>query len=248
MSTPVYVGGNHLLDSLSLVEKLRVYPQLEAIRLPLALAVYDSGLAQKYAYFPVGAVISLQCMMTNGDVGETAAIGNEGMVGTSIVMGADSTTDRAVVKRAGLGFRLKAQVIKQEFYRGGPLMQLLLRYTQSLITQTAQTVACNRYHSIDQQVCRALLVSLDQTQSNEVLMTQELIAKILGIRREGVTESAMSLQKAGLIRYARGRISILDRRGLENRSCECYAVMKRECTRLLSSEYPAPATPGRGNI
>jgi len=155
------------------------------------------------------------------------AVGNEGMVGTSIFMGADSTPGRAIVKRSGLSFRLKSKIIKEEFYRAGPLMRLLLRYTQALIAQTSQTAVCNRHHSIDQQVCRRLLISLDHTQSGEVLMTQELMATILGIRREGVTESARRLQHAGLIRYVRGRIMVLDRRGLEQRSCECYVVIKR---------------------
>jgi len=175
----------------------------------------------------VSAVVSLQYLMTNGNAAETAAVGNEGMVGTSIFMGADSTPGRAIVKRSGLSFRLKSKIIKEEFYRAGPLMRLLLRYTQALIAQTSQTAVCNRHHSIDQQVCRRLLISLDHTQSGEVLMTQELMATILGIRREGVTESARRLQHAGLIRYVRGRIMVLDRRGLEQRSCECYVVIKR---------------------
>jgi hypothetical protein len=236
MSTPVYFRGNHLLDALPFVDGRRIYPQLEAIQLPFGRVVYDGGLGQKYAYFPVSAVVSLQYLMTNGNAAETAAVGNEGMVGTSIFMGADSTPGRAIVKRSGLSFRLKSKIIKEEFYRAGPLMRLLLRYTQALIAQTSQTAVCNRHHSIDQQVCRRLLTSLDHTQSGEVLMTQELMATILGIRREGVTESARRLQLAGLIRYVRGRIMVLDRRGLEQRSCECYVVIKKEYDRLLPRE------------
>jgi hypothetical protein len=248
MSTLVYFRGNHLLDALPAADQRRVYPQLEAIQLSLGLVLYDDGLGQKFAYFPTAAVVSLQYLMTNGNAAETAAIGNEGMVGTSICMGADSTPGRAIVKRGGLAFRLRSQIIKEEFYRAGPLMNLLLRYTQALITQTSQTAVCNRHHSVDQQVCRRLLVGLDHTQSSEVLMTQELMATILGIRREGVTESARRLQNAGVIRYARGHISVLDRRGLEQRACECYVVIKKEYERLLpkgiagagapSSDYP----------
>jgi CRP-like cAMP-binding protein len=238
MSTPVYFRSNHLLEALPTADKLRIYPQLEAIQLPLGLVLYDDGRGQKYAYFPTAAVVSLQYLMTNGNAAETAAVGNEGMVGTSICMGADSTPGRAIVKRAGLAFRLKSQVIKEEFDRAGPLTHLLLRYTQALIAQTSQTAVCNRHHSIDQQVCRRLLVSLDHTQSGEVLMTQELMATILGIRREGVTEIAGRLQSAGLIRYARGHILVLDRRGLERRSCECYVVIKKEYERLLPRGSP----------
>jgi Crp-like helix-turn-helix domain len=241
MSTPVYFHGNHLLDALPIADKRRIYNALEAVQLPLGRVVYDGGLGQKYAYFPATAVVSLQYLMTNGNAAETAAVGNEGMVGTSIFMGANSTPGRAIVKRAGLSFRLKSQVIKEEFYRAGPFMHLLLRYTQALIAQTSQTAVCNRHHSIDQQVCRRLLVSLDHTQSGEVLMTQELMATILGIRREGVTEIAGRLQSAGLIRYARGHILVLDRRGLEQRSCECYVVIKKEYERLL----PRGSVPSR---
>jgi hypothetical protein len=238
MSPPVYFCGNHLLDALPVSDKRRIYRQLDAVQLPLGRVVYDGGLGQKYAYFPASAVVSLQYLMTNGNAAETAAVGNEGMVGTSIFMGASSTPGRAIVKRAGLSFRLKSQVIKEEFDRAGPLTHLLLRYTQALIAQTSQTAVCNRHHSIDQQVCRRLLISLDHTQSSEVLMTQELMATILGIRREGVTEIAGRLQSAGLIRYARGHILVLDRRGLERRSCECYVVIKKEYERLLPRGSP----------
>jgi CRP-like cAMP-binding protein len=181
--------------------------------------------------------------MSNGNVGETAAVGSEGMVGTSIVMGGDSTLGRAIVKRAGSGLRLKTQALKQEFDRAGPLMKLLLRYIQALMTQMSQSAVCTRHHSIDQRLCRSLLMSRDRAQSAELPLTQNLLADILGTRRESVTESAGRLQKAGLIRYARGRVSILDRRELEKRSCECYAVTKRECARLLLGELTVTGVP-----
>jgi CRP-like cAMP-binding protein len=240
-----------LLDALSPAEQVRIYPQLEWITLPLGFALYESGLSQKYAYFPGNAVVSLQCLMTNGNGAETAAVGAEGMVGTPIVMGADSTHGRAVVKFAGMGFRLKAQVIRREFDRAGRLMKLLLRYIQALITQTSQNAVCTRHHSIDQRFCRSLLMSLDRTLSTEMLLTQDLLANLLGTRRESVTETAGRLQKAGLIRYARGHITIIDRGGLEKHSCECYAVTKRECGRLLtatgapSSNRSLSGSPGR---
>jgi CRP-like cAMP-binding protein len=233
MSTSLRILGNSLLDALPIADKRRTHRQLEAVDLPLGRAVHEDGLEQKFAYFPTAAVFSLQYSMSNGSAAETAAVGSEGMVGTSIFMGARSSPGRAIVKRAGLSFRLRAEIIKEEFYRGGPLMHLLLRYTQALISQMSQTAVCNRHHSVDQQVCRRLLLSLDHTQNGEVLMTQELMATLLGIRREGVTESARRLQKAGFIRYARGHIAVLDRRGLERRACECYVVIKKEYERLL---------------
>jgi CRP-like cAMP-binding protein len=243
MDVRVHFRGNHLLDALPTADKRRIYPQLEAIHLPLGLVLYDGGLRQRYAYFSAAAVISLQYLLTNGNSVETAAVGREGVVGTSIFMGADSTPGRAIVTRAGLSFRIKSQVIKEEFYRGGPLMQTLLRYTQALITQTSQIAVCNRHHSIDQQVCRRLLVGLAHAHRGELLMTHELMSSILGIRREGVSESARRLQNEGLIRYARGHIAVLDRRGLEHRTCECYFVMNREYERLLSREVAAAGTP-----
>jgi CRP-like cAMP-binding protein len=172
-------------------------------------------------------------VMGNGASAEIAVVGNEGIVGISLFMGGDSTSSRAVVQSAGLGFRLKAQIMKEEFNRTGPVLHLLLRYTQALITQMAQTAVCNRHHTLDQQLCRWLLLSLDRLQGNELLMTQELIANMLGVRREGVTEGAVKLQQAGLIRYSRGHITVLDRAGLETRSCECYSVVKKEYNRLL---------------
>jgi CRP-like cAMP-binding protein len=184
-------------------------------------------------YFPTTAIVSLLHVMENGASAEIAVVGNEGLLGISLFMGGESTPSRAVVQSAGEGWRLKAQTMKDEFNRAGPVLHLLLRYTQALITQMAQTAVCNRHHSLDQQLCRWLLLSLDRLQGNELVMTQELIANMLGVRRESVTEGALKLQRAGLIRYARGRITVLDREGLEQRTCECYAVVKKEYDRLL---------------
>jgi len=186
-----------------------------------------------HVYFPTTAIVSLLYVMENGASAEIAVVGNEGIVGISLFMGGESTPSRAVVQSAGQGLRLKAQVMKDEFNQAGPVLHLLLRYTQALITQMAQTAVCNRHHSLDQQLCRWLLLSLDRLQGVELVMTQELIANMLGVRREGVTEAALKLQQAGLIRYARGRITVLDRGGLEKRTCECYAVVKTEYDRLL---------------
>jgi len=193
----------------------------------------ESGRTMSHVYFPITAIVSLLYVMGNGASAEIAVVGNEGIVGVSLFMGGESTPSRAVVQSAGQGIRLRAQVMKEEFDRAGPVQHLLLRYTQALITQMAQTAVCNRHHSLDQQLCRWLLLSLDRLQGNELVMTQELIANMLGVRREGVTESALKLQEVGLIRYARGHISVLDRAGLEKRTCECYAVVKKEYDRLL---------------
>src|SRR6267378_6905147 len=186
-----------------------------------------------HVYFPSTSIVSLLYVMEDGASAEIAVVGREGIVGISLFMGGQSTTSRAVVQSAGQGFRLKANLMMQEFNRAGPVLHLLLRYTQALITQMAQTAVCNRHHSLDQQLCRWLLLSLDRLQGNELVMTQELIANMLGVRREGVTEGALKLQQAGLIRYARGHISVLDRDGLQKRTCECYAVVKKEYDRLL---------------
>jgi CRP-like cAMP-binding protein len=223
---------NHLLAALPDAEWQRWLPQLEEVEMPLGEVLYESGSTLKHVYFPVTAIVSLLYVMENGASAEIAVVGNEGLVGISLFMGGESTPSRAVVQSAGQGFRLKAQAIKDEFKRA-PVLHLLLRYTQALITQMAQTAACNRHHSLDQQLCRWLLLSLDRLQGSELVMTQELIANMLGVRREGVTEGALSLQKAGLIRYARGHITVLDRKGLEERTCECYAVVKKEYDRLL---------------
>ena len=224
---------NHLLAALPLAEWQRWLPLLESVDLPLGQVLYESGTTLSHVYFPTTAIISLLYVMENGASAEIAVVGNEGIVGISLFMGGESTSSRAVVQSAGKGFRLKAQLMKDEFNRAGLVLHLLLRYTQALITQMAQTAVCNRHHSLDQQLCRWLLLSLDRLESNELVMTQELIANMLGVRREGVTEGALKLQHAGLIRYARGHITVLDRPGLERRSCECYAVVKKEYDRLL---------------
>ena len=224
---------NHLLAALPLAELGRWLPQLEWVDMPLGQVLYESGRTLGHVYFPTSAIVSLLYVMENGASAEIAVVGNEGLVGISLFMGGNSTPSRAVVQSAGAGYRLKAALMKDEFDRAGPVMHLLLRYAQALITQMAQTAVCNRHHSLDQQLCRWLLLSLDRLKSNELAMTQELIANMLGVRREGVTEAALKLQAAGLIRYARGRITVLDRPGLEERTCECYAVVKREYDRLL---------------
>jgi len=224
---------NQLLAALPDAEWQRWRPQLEAVELPLGQVLYESGSTLSHVYFPTTALVSLLFVMENGASAEIAVVGNEGVVGISLFMGGESTPSRAVVQSAGEGFRLPAQAIRNEASRAGPVLQLLLRYTQALITQMTQTAACNRHHSLDQQLCRWLLLSLDRLRGNELAMTQELIANMLGVRREGVTEAARKLQKVGLIRYARGRITVLDRPRLEQRTCECYAVVKKEYDRLL---------------
>ncbi len=223
---------NHLLASLPEGEWARWRDQLEMVSLPLGKVLHESGGVQSHVYFPTTAIVSLLYVMENGASAEIAVVGNEGVVGISLFMGGESTTSRAVVQSAGRAFRLSAAVMKDEFNRA-PVLHLLLRYTQALITQMAQTAVCNRHHTLDQQLCRWLLLSLDRLQGDELLMTQELIANMLGVRREGVTESALKLQKAGLIRYSRGHITVLDRPGIEKRTCECYAVVKKEYDRLL---------------
>jgi CRP-like cAMP-binding protein len=201
--------------------------------LPLGQVLYESGVKMSHVTFPTTAIVSLLYVMEDGGSAEIAVVGNEGIVGISLFMGGESTPSRAVVQSAGYGYRMRARHMLDEFNRGGPAMHVLLRYTQALITQMAQTAVCNRHHSLDQQLCRWLLLSLDRLQGNELVMTQELIANMLGVRREGVTAGAVKLQKAGLIRYARGHITVLDRAGLEKRSCECYSVVKKEYDRLL---------------
>ncbi|MDI1239950.1 MAG: Crp/Fnr family transcriptional regulator [Polaromonas sp.] len=223
---------NELLAALPDAEFQRWLPQLEWVDMPLGQVVYESGSTLSHVYFPTTSIVSLLYVMENGASAEIAVVGHEGVVGISLFMGGESTPSRGVVQSAGQGFRLSAQVIKEEFKRA-PVLHLLLRYTQALITQMAQTAVCNRHHSLDQQLCRWLLLSLDRLQGNELVMTQELIANMLGVRREGVTEGALKLQNLGLIRYSRGRITVLDRPGLEQRTCECYAVVKREYDRLL---------------
>jgi CRP-like cAMP-binding protein len=201
--------------------------------MPLGEVLYESGGRLHHVYFPTTSIVSLLYVLENGASAEIAVVGNEGILGISLFMGGETTPSRAIVQSAGFGYRLKAQLLKQEFDRGGPVLRLLLRYTQALITQMTQTAVCNRHHSVEQQLCRWLLLSLDRLPSDEVSMTQELIANMLGVRREGVTEAAGKLQRAGLIRYSRGRIEVLDRPGLENAVCECYQVVKLEFDRLL---------------
>ena len=230
---------NRLLSSLPDAEWKRWSASLEAVEMPLGEVIYEPGVALKYVYFPLTSIVSLLYVMENGASAEIAVVGNEGIVGVSLFMGGESTPSRAVVQSAGSGCRLSANLMKVEFNRAGPVLHLLLRYTQALITQMAQTAVCNRHHSLDQQLCRWLLLSLDRLQGDELIMTQELIANMLGVRREGVTEAAFKLQKAGLIRYSRGHITVLDRAGLEARTCECYAVVKREYDRLLPEEQAA---------
>jgi CRP-like cAMP-binding protein len=224
---------NHLISALPAADLERWLPNLEWADLPLGHVMYESGRLLSHVYFPTTAIISLLYVMEDGASAEIAVVGNEGVIGISLFMGGETTPSRAVVQSAGEGWRLSAKDVKAEFERTGPVMHLLLRYTQALITQMAQTAVCNRHHTLDQQLCRWLLLSLDRLPGNDLVMTQELIANMLGVRREGVTEGAMRLQKLGLIRYARGRITVLDRPGLEARTCECYAVVRKEYDRLL---------------
>ena len=227
---------NQLLAALPPAEYERWRPHLEVVPLALGEVIYEAGVTLEHVYFPTTAIVSLLYVMQDGASAEIAVVGFEGVVGVSLFMGGESTPSRAVVQSAGSAFRLRAQLMKDEFNRAGPALHLLLRYTQALITQMAQTAVCNRHHSLDQQLCRWLLLSMDRLLGNELVMTQELIANMLGVRREGVTEGALKLQKAGLIRYARGHITVLDRPGLERATCECYAVVKKEYDRLLPSE------------
>jgi len=224
---------NHLLAALPAKDCARLFPHLELVPMPLGDVLYESGIQMRHVYFPTTSIVSLLCVMEDGASAEIAVVGNEGIVGVSLFMGGETTPSRAVVQSAGHAYRLQGQLLKDEFYRAGPMQRLLLRYTQSLLTQMAQTAVCNRHHSLDQQLCRWLLLSLDRLPSNELVMTQELIANMLGVRREGVTEGALKPQKLGLIRYSRGHITVLDRPGLEQRTCECYAVVKKEYDRLL---------------
>lgn len=226
---------NHLLAALPDAEWQRWQPQLEPVEMPLGSVIYESGVKLSHVYFPTTAIVSLLYVMENGASAEIAVTGNEGFVGVSLFMGGESTPSRGVVQSAGRGFRMTAKALKEEIKRA-PVLHLLLRYTQALITQMAQTAVCNRHHTLDQQLCRWLLLSLDRLDGSELVMTQELISNMLGVRREGVTESAMKLQKADLISYARGHITVLNRAGLEKRSCECYAVVKKEYDRLLPAK------------
>lgn len=224
-----------LLAALPEADWARWAPLMEPIDLRLGMVLYESGCKPTHVYFPISAIVSLLHVLEDGASTEIAVVGKEGLIGVSLFMGGDSTPSRAVVQSAGQGFKLRADLFRQAFHESGPVLHLLLRYTQALITQMAQTAVCNRHHTLDQQLCRWLLLSLDRLSGNELVMTQELIANMLGVRREGVTEAAGHLQQDGLIRYQRGHITVLDRHGLELRTCECYAVVKAEYDRLLPS-------------
>jgi CRP-like cAMP-binding protein len=247
MSSTHSPNQNHLLAALPTAEFERLAAHLELVPLPLGEMLYEPGGLLQHAYFPTTAIVSLHYVMESGASAESAGVGNEGVVGISLFMGGETTPSSAVVQTAGHAYRLNARLLKQEFDRAGLFQRLLLRYTQALITQMTQTAACNRHHSVEQQLSRWLLVTLDRSPSRELIMTQELVASMLGVRREGITEAAGELQRAGFIRYRRGHIAVLDRSGLEARACECYAVVRKELNRLLSDvrvrESIAPAVP-----
>ena len=225
---------NHLLAALLDAEYSRLLPHLELVPMLLGDVLHESGAKLQYVYFPTTAIVSLQYLLENGSSSEIAGVGNEGVLGISLFMGGNTTPSRAVVQTGGHGYRLKAGLLLEEFNRTGPLLRLLLRYTQALIMQMSQTAVCNRHHSVEQQLCRWLLLTLDRLPTNELTMTQELIASMLGVRREGVTEAAGKLQEAGFIQYRRGHITVVNRAGLESHVCECYGVVKKEFSRLLS--------------
>lgn len=240
MPTIVEPRQNHLLAALSSEVQDRLFSHLEPVDLPLGKVLYESGDALRHVYFPTDSIVSLLYVMENGASAEISVVRNEGLIGVALFMGGESTPSRAIVQSAGSAYRLLGQRLKDEFNRHGDLLQLMLRYTQSLITQMAQTAVCNRHHSIDQQLCRWLLLSLDRLPSNRLVMTQELIANMLGVRREGVTNAAGKLERAGAIEYTRGHITVLDRPKLERLCCECYAVVKKETDRLLPYLSPPP--------
>ena len=225
---------NYILGALPPAERERLFPHLKLVTLPLGKALYESGDTLQHIYFPTDSIISLLYVLENGASAEIAVVGKDGAIGVALFMGGETTTNRAIVQSSGSAYRLTAARLKREFNRHGEVMHILLRYTQALITQMAQTAVCNRHHSVDQQLCRWLLLSLDRLSSSKLNMTQELIANMLGVRREGVTEAAGKLQKLGVIMYSRGQIEVLDRRALERLCCECYGVVKRETDRLLA--------------
>ncbi|MFM2484689.1 Crp/Fnr family transcriptional regulator [Celerinatantimonas yamalensis] len=225
---------NHLLARLSDEVQERIFPQLELVPMPLGKVIHESGDIMHYVFFPTDSIVSMLYVMESGASAEISVVGNEGMVGTALFMGGESTPSRAIVQSAGYAYRFQGRLFKEEFNRHGELMVLMLRFTQALLTQMAQTAVCNRHHSIDQQLCRWLLLSLDRLNGNQLIMTQELIANMLGVRREGVTEAAGRLQRKGVIEYCRGHITVLDRPALEKLCCECYAVVKKETDRLLT--------------
>ena len=234
-NTPLPPQRNQILAAFPQIERDRLFPHLRHVALPLGKVIYESGARLRDIYFPTNAIVSLLYVLTSGASAEIAVVGREGAVGVSLFMGGETTPSRAVVQSAGGAYRLSGALLKSEFARHGHMLAVLLRYTQSLITQMAQTAVCNRHHAVDQQLCRWLLLSLDRLDSNELRMTQELIANMLGVRREGVTEAAGKLQAQGVVRYARGKITVLDRPRLERLSCECYAVVKKESDRLLGA-------------
>lgn len=243
MITPHSPSQNHLLAALPTAEFEALATHLELVPMRLGQMLYEPGGQLQHAYFPTSSIVSLHYVMESGASAETAGVGNEGMVGVSLFMGGDTTPSSAVVQTAGHAYRLERRLLKQEFERGGLLQKLLLRYTQALLTQMAQTAVCNRHHSLEQQLCRWLLLTLDRLPSNELVMTQELVASMLGVRREGITVAAGDLQRAGYISYRRGHIAVLNRTGLETQSCECYAVVKKELKRLLSDVRYRQETP-----
>jgi CRP-like cAMP-binding protein len=233
MPETAYPRQNQILDALSPAARERLLPHLQVVALPLGMVLYESGDTLRHIYFPTDSIVSLLYVLEDGASAEIAVVGNDGAIGVALFMGGETTTNRAIVQSAGSAYRLSGSLLKQEFERHGEMLHILLRYTQALITQMAQTAVCNRHHSVDQQLCRWLLLSLDRLSSNQLAMTQELIANMLGVRREGVTEAAGKLQKLGAIEYIRGHITVLDRPKLEQLSCECYAVVKKETDRLL---------------
>ena len=233
---------NHLLAALSPPERERLYPHLRLVPMPLGEVLYESGDVLRHVYFPTDSIVSLLYVLADGASAEISVVGNEGLIGIALFMGGETTPSRAIVQSAGHAYRLIGQQLKDEFHRNGELQLLLLRYTQALITQMAQTAVCNRHHSVDQQLARWLLLSLDRLSANQLTMTQELIANMLGVRREGVTEAAGKLQKLGVIEYSRGQITVMDRPKLEKLCCECYAVVRKESDRLLPPPHPAPVS------
>ncbi|TVU89050.1 Crp/Fnr family transcriptional regulator [Vreelandella titanicae] len=237
MTEPFHFQHNTLLGLLPENELSRLFPNLEKVELTIGQSLCESGEKMSHAYFPLDSIVSLLYVMENGSSTEIAVVGHEGIVGVPLFMGGQTSPNRAVVQSAGHAYRLKGQLLKNEFYHAGSMQRFLLRYTQALLTQMAQTAVCNRHHCLDQQLCRWLLLSIDRLPDNKLKMTQELIANMLGVRREGVTESAGKLQKSGLISYNRGRIRVIDRTGLEERVCECYGVVKKEYDRLLSHNH-----------
>jgi CRP-like cAMP-binding protein len=239
MAGPHNPQDNHLLAALSPAARERIYPQLQIVEMSLGKVLYEPGDLLRHVYFPVDCIVSLLYVMEDGGSAEISVVGNEGLIGIALFMGGETTPSRAVVQSAGYAYQLSSHKLKDEFHRNGGMQVLLLRYTQALITQMSQTAVCNRHHTVDQQLCRWLLLSLDRLNSNQLVMTQELIANMLGVRREGVTDAAGKLQKLGVIQYTRGQITVLDRPQLEKLSCECYAVVKKETDRLLADRHLA---------